>query len=75
MPFGPGKYDALCTHARVKAQADAVIVVVLGGNRGNGFSVQTAGPQGLTAMLDLPRLLRSIADEIEADTKSEGSAH
>jgi hypothetical protein len=63
---GPGKYDALLTRARAAARADAAILVVLGGVKGNGFSVQ--GPKELVA--ELPALLRHIAAVIEADTSS-----
>ena len=44
MPIGPGKYDDLCTLLRERAgigeQGGGVLVIVLGGNRGNGFSCQ-----------------------------------
>jgi hypothetical protein len=60
---GPGKYDALLSAARAKARAQAAILVVLGGVKGNGFSVQ--GPEELVA--SLPGLLRHIAAVIEAD--------
>jgi len=62
MALGPGKYDDLATAAREAAGARAVIVIVVGGNKGSGFSVQTE--PGL--VLPLPALLRTIADEIES---------
>jgi hypothetical protein len=61
MPLGPGKYDELCTHAREMAKAEGVAIIVLKGSSGSGFSVQ--GSPAMT--LDLPRLLRAMADEIE----------
>lgn len=62
MPAGPGKYDDLATWVREQAQARAVIVMVVGGSKGSGVSVQTDA----TAMLNLPAVLREIADEMEA---------
>lgn len=61
MPLGPGKYDDLCTVVRDSAKADAAIVIIHGGERGNGFSVQ--GP--FEFALSLPAILRSVADNIE----------
>lgn len=63
MAQGPGKYDDLCTYVREKAQAQGAIVILLDGNDGNGFSVQ-ANPY---ILLQIPQLLRSVADEIELD--------
>ena len=62
MPQGPGKYDDICTEARVAASAEAVVLIVLGGEKGSGFSVQ-AIEGDITRRL--PALLRSVADEIE----------
>jgi hypothetical protein len=73
MAVGPGKYDDLCTLVREKTEADGVVVLVFDGNKGNGFSVQ--GPVSLTATL--ARVLRSMADQIEADLDAldEGEDH
>jgi hypothetical protein len=61
MAIGPGKYDALATVAREAAKAKAVILLVIDGNKGSGFSVQAdAG-----TVLALPALLRKVADDIE----------
>lgn len=64
MALGPGEYDALATHARERSQADAVVVIVVRGNRGSGMSVQVKAD----VLLALPALLRSVADSIEQDT-------
>lgn len=64
MAIGPGKYDYLCTYVRESAQAEAVVVIVFGGNKGPGFSVQATTP---TATAQLPKLLRMLADQIESD--------
>jgi hypothetical protein len=60
MALGPGKYDDLCTLVREKAGADGVLLVVLGGDRGNGFSCQA----DFVTTLKLPDLLERIAKEI-----------
>lgn len=61
MPIGPGKYDHLATHVRTQAKALGAIVMVFGGEHGDGFSVQA--PLDLTVRL--PALLRKVADDIE----------
>ncbi len=66
MPQGPGKYDALTTYVRRKSDALGAIVIVIEGNKGSGFSVQ-ATPE-LTR--SLPKMLRSMADEIDRDMGS-----
>lgn len=61
--IGPGKYDAEATAARQSAEAKGVVLIVAQGNRGSGFSVQAP----LELILGLPRMLRELADGIEAD--------
>lgn len=65
MAQGPGKYDDLCTQVREQAKADGAVLMILGGEYGNGFSVQA----DFLAMLQLPSVLRMMADQIEKDTK------
>jgi len=62
MPLGPGKYDRSCSQVREETNAGAVILIVLGGDLGSGFSVQ-AFPSLLPG---LPTLLRTVAAELEA---------
>ena len=59
--MGPGKYDSLATHCRMIAGARGVIVAIIDGERGSGFSVQADAD--LTR--ELPTLLRTIASAIE----------
>ena len=61
MALGPGKYDDECTRIRQSRQATSVIVIVFGGDRGPGFSAQVSP----TVLLDMPRILRDVADQIE----------
>ena len=65
MALGPGKYDDLATVVPEPAQARGVIVIVIDGKLGGGFSVQAN--RAVTARL--PALLRHIADDIEHDTR------
>jgi hypothetical protein len=62
MALGPGKYDGACTVAR-DLTGGGVILIVVDGHRGAGFSAQLL-PYQLTRM---PVLLRALADQIEAD--------
>lgn len=64
MPIGPGKYDPECTEVRDKTQANGVVLMIFGGNRGHGFSVIS----DLETLLTLPKRLRYMADQIEKDT-------
>lgn len=71
MALGPGKYDDLCSYVAeqtgitISANGGGVIVIVLGGNRGNGFSCQA----DLKTTLLLPDLLEHIAAQIRGDVK------
>ena len=60
MSIGPGKYDDLCTHVREQASAAGVVIMIIGGEHGSGFSVQ--GDE--TLLLGLPRLLEELAGQI-----------
>ena len=68
MARGPGKYDDLATLVRTRAKAEGVIVIVIGGSKGGGFSVQASAQ--VTAKL--PELLRMIADDVERDRVARG---
>lgn len=61
MAMGPGRYDDLCTEARLKADAAGALLIVFGGSKGDGFAAQL--PAELTLML--PGILRIVADQIE----------
>ena len=64
--IGPGKYDNEATAAREATGAAGVLLIVIGGERGNGFSCQATQ---FDIVLRLPALLRTVADQIEADQK------
>jgi hypothetical protein len=63
MAVGAGRYDDLCTYVREQSKAYGACVMVFGGKSGWGFSIQ-APPD---AMLELPKLLRHMADVCEKD--------
>jgi methylmalonyl-CoA mutase cobalamin-binding subunit len=65
----PGKYDTLCTEVREKAHAVGAVVIILGGNRGHGFSVQVPPD----ALFSLPDMLETMAREIRKDLKGRTS--
>lgn len=64
---GGGRYDAEVCSVMESACADVVLLIVVGGDRGNGFAVAvnngelSPGP----ALCAVPTLLRAIADGIE----------
>lgn len=62
MALGPGKYDSYCTNVRIETQADGVLLIVINGKLGSGFSVQTSK---LEVLANLPGVLRNVADQIE----------
>jgi hypothetical protein len=66
MTQGPGKYDDACTAVRVATQARGTVLIVIGGHSGSGFSAQ--GEAHL--LIQLPAMLRHMADQIERDNNS-----
>jgi hypothetical protein len=60
MPIGPGKYDDLCSEVRIKVDARAVLLLVIDGSKGNGFSCQA----DLATTLALPDILERLAKQI-----------
>lgn len=65
--MGPGKYDAAAQRVRDEHDADVAVVIVRGGDRGNGVACKMrAGvlPEGL---MQSAVVLRAVADEMERD--------
>jgi hypothetical protein len=62
-----GRYDAEVTQAREATQAALCMLIVIGGNRGTGFSVQCIDEALVQA---IPTLLRNVADRIEKEQRS-----
>lgn len=67
MTYGPGKYNDECTRIREAYKAAGVLVVVVGGSRGHGFSSQIVGGQSGAVMHAVITTLRAVADQIEED--------
>jgi hypothetical protein len=63
MAFGPGKYDDLCTKVRDETHAQGVILIVIQGDKGTGFSCQLP----LDVAMRVPEILRDVAGQIEGD--------
>ena len=64
--IGPGKYDDACTAARVIANAEVAIVMILNGDKGSGFSIQGSLHTGLTVE-GIAGFLEHIAAEMRRD--------
>ncbi len=62
MPLGSGRYGELCTEIRQRTKAAGVILIVIAGEKGEGFECQL--PAGIAPQM--PRILREMADKIEA---------
>ena len=61
MALGPGVYDEICSFAREAANAQVAIVLILGGNLGNGLSVQTLGE---VSTVKIAALLHEVAHQM-----------
>lgn len=65
-PKPVGNYDEQCEKVGREINADCVALLVVNGNKGNGFSVGLTDPK----MIDrIPMLLREMADGIEEELK------
>lgn len=68
MPVGPGKYDDLCTLVRDRVGlggdnlkiGSGVMVIVLNGDKGNGFAVQADA----LGTLMIPELLEMVLQQL-----------
>lgn len=63
--LGGGKYEEVCRKARREAKAEGVVLMVLNGKFGNGFSVQLPPD----AVRRIPAALRDMANQIEASLR------
>ncbi len=63
--IGPGKYDGECRVLQELLQANGVLLAVVGGKKGTGFSCAASLPN----LKILPGVLREIADQLERDIK------
>lgn len=65
MPEGPGKYDTECEAARESTKAAAVLLIVLDGERGDGFSMTVDLSRLNLRPFQVAQLLRSVAADME----------
>lgn len=63
---GEGKYDQECQQAFESCQAEGILLIVINGRLGHGFSAVLN--HRLTMLV--PTLLRKVADEIEKGIKT-----
>lgn len=70
MGHGPGRYGKETQEALISARAHTVLLLVLGGNAGDGFSfASTGGPE---VLVRVPGMLEQIARGIRADLAKTG---
>ncbi|MEW6304867.1 MAG: hypothetical protein AB1705_15435 [Verrucomicrobiota bacterium] len=62
--IGPGKYDAEAQRLFEETRAESVLIVVVGGKKGNGISAKNTG---IVAGKRLADLLRGVAEGLERD--------
>lgn len=67
MTTGPGKYDEESSRLQEKYQAEGVIVIVVGGSKGEGFSVTGT----VEFAMVMPQMLRYMAEQLENDVRGE----
>jgi hypothetical protein len=69
-----GRYDAIATRARAEAEADSVVLIVVDGKHGMGFSVQerTDGQAPRLSRSMLAELLRNAARLVEGGFPATG---
>lgn len=75
MPTGPGRYDDVTTLVREITGAACVLVVVVGGSRGDGFDAQvdTSRVPSVRAVLQVQlEALRMAVDTLERDLQTTG---
>lgn len=68
---GGGRYGEQCLHAMRTTGGKVVLLIVIEGDAGTGFSLVSAvGPEPATAML--PAVLRDVANSLERDGHEPG---
>ena len=66
MPISkPGKYDEACEKAAEEVDAEGLLLIVINGNKGHGFSCSLT----LKLIPAVPKILRAVADMLEAQVK------
>jgi hypothetical protein len=65
--IGPGKYDEEAVSLKKELNAQALILIVVGGPKGSGLSVKSDE----ILLAALPQVLRTTADLIEDEVKKD----
>jgi len=66
MTVGPGRYNDIADFARIKTGARGLVLIVLDGQRGQGFEVLVDDP---VLLRELPNMLRTVAEAVERDVE------
>lgn len=61
---GGGKYDEVATMAMLQTGASALLLVVIDGIKGHGFTIQIDATTGISPA-HLVKVLREVCDDIE----------
>ncbi len=64
---GPGKYDRESQKVLLSTDADGVLLIILGGRLGSGFSMTVRESERARALALVPSVLREVAAEMERD--------
>ena len=77
MAMDASKYDHLCARVRQETQANAVMLIVVGGPNGSGYSMQALETltENSEFAREVPRLLREMADHLDGGDASAGRVH
>jgi len=67
---GPGKYDDICSEVRQRTKARGVILIVIEGTYGAGFSAQLPTDQ----IQEIPSVLIGLAQQIARDAAEKRNA-
>lgn len=64
---GAGKYDGACNELVRSTGGEIVVVMIVDGKRGSGFSIAVRQDKrdAEIVMVELPHMLRDLADKIE----------
>jgi hypothetical protein len=70
-----GRYDGPCAYVLEVLEAQAVVLVVIDGTYGSGGSMSILETANRTALaLDVPKVLRQMADDAERDLMAKPQA-
>jgi hypothetical protein len=68
--IGPGRYDKEADKLLKETQAQGIILLIINGNRGEGFSATFAREWADQHAAKLPAYLRALAHHLENDLRA-----